>query len=645
MDTPREERKPIKNQLNQIPDKPGVYLMKNKSGRVIYVGKAINLKKRVRSYFLGNQQTPKEKVMVPRIDNIETIVTDSELEALILENNLIKKYRPKYNVNLKDDKNYPYLKVTTEEKFPRVVIARQMGKNGRHFGPYPNTGAARETIKLLRKVFPVRTCKGETPGKGGNKRPCLNYYINRCLAPCNDKVSYNEYREMMNQVIQVLEGKAEILLNQLEEKMNTAAYGMQFERAAEYRNQKNALEKIMEKQKIVSGRQEDYDIVALYSQQDQGEACVQTYYIRGGKMIGRNNYRVNVSYSEKEGTLLASFLKQYYQDLDVVPKQVLLSHNIDETEAEVIRQWLSEKRGSKVEIRRPQRGEKAHLMNMALKNARLEMENYETSQAKQRKLTEGALKELALRLSLPEIPFRLEGYDISHIQGYGTVASMVVFEGGKPKKDAYRRFRIRRVSKPDDYTALFEALERRFERAKREEQEMMQVSEAVVENYDNSDSSESENIENGAKFSILPDLLVIDGGKGQLNSALSAMGKTGYAHIPVIALAKNEEKVYIPGQPNAAPFNPNSEALKLLQQVRDEAHRFAVSYHRKTRKQETLRSELDHVPGIGEKRKYELYRVYTSLNEIRKASVEDLAKIPAMNRKVAQKLKAYLEEE
>ncbi|ACB85602.1 excinuclease ABC subunit UvrC [Natranaerobius thermophilus] len=652
-------REDLQEKLANLPEKPGVYLMKSKQGRVIYVGKAINLKNRVRSYFNSGNKAVKVQVMTPKISDIETIVTDSELEALILENNLIKKYRPKYNVSLRDDKNYPYLKITTEEDYPRLIIARRMGKHGRYFGPYPNAGAVRETIKLLRKLFPVRTCKGETP-KNQGKRPCLNYFINRCLAPCNEKVSRDEYREMIQDIISVLEGKEEELLNELERKMNLAAEEMEFEKAAEYRNQKAALEKIRQKQKIVSERREDYDIIALgfeekiddTSDTDDSteEACVQIFYIRGGKLMGRNNFRVSTGALEGAEDMLTSFIKQYYAQALHVPKQILVSHPL--TEKELIESWLAEKREGKVEVKVPQRGEKYQLMNMAIKNAELELKQQELESEKERKMTEGALKELALKLSLSEIPFRVEGYDISHTQGEETVASMVVFEGGKSKKKDYRKFRIRTTAGPDDFKAMEEVLRRRFHRAKKEEQEYLMAAETKQDSeYDaregNKDNisqynSGTEYSEYDFKFAVLPDLIVIDGGKGQLSSAVKVMEEVGYSQIPVISLAKREEEIFVPERSTSLKFPSNSEALKLLQRIRDEAHRFAVSYHRKSRGKATLTSLLDEVPEIGSRRKKELFEHYSSLNEIKQASIDELANLPSMNKKAAKNLVTYL---
>ena len=629
----------LSDKLANITDKPGVYLMKNENSKVIYVGKAVNLKNRVRSYFNSGNQNVKVQVMVPKIADIDTIVTDSELEALILENNLIKKYRPKYNVNLRDDKNYPYLKISTEEKFPRLLVRRSTGKQGRYFGPYPNAGAVRETIKLLRKLFPVRTCKGETP-KNQGKRPCLNYFINRCKAPCNNKITEQEYRIMIDKIISVLEGKEGNLLKELQHNMNQAAEAMEFEQAAEYRKQKAALEKIRQKQKIVSERQEDYDIIALGTGeelQEESGACVQIFYIRAGKLMGRNNFRLSTGAAQDRQDMLTSFIKQYYSQAAEIPKQILVSHPLNEQE--LIESWLAAEREGKAEIKVPQRGEKYQMMKMAIKNAELELNQTELDSEKERRMTEGALKELALRLSLSEIPFRLEGYDISHTQGQGTVASMVVFEGGKSKRDDYRKFKIRTTDGPDDYKAMAEVLTRRLNRAKREERELYQVSEKLTENdeYDAGAKDVSE-----LKFAVLPDLIVIDGGKGQLNSAIKVLEESGYEHIPIISLAKQEEEVYVPGKSETMKFPSDSEALKLLQRVRDEAHRFAVTYHRKTRGKVNLSSVLDEIPEIGPKRKQELYENYGSLQDIKNAGVEELANLSSMNKKAAQNLISHL---
>ncbi len=610
-----------KDKLASLPSKTGVYLMKDSRGKVIYVGKAINLKNRVRSYFNEGHKTVKEMAMVPHIKSVDTIVTDSEVEALILENNLIKKYRPKYNVNLKDDKSYPYLKVTTEETFPRLIISRQLSKQGRYFGPYPNAGAARETIRLLRKLFPVRTCKGTKP-KNRHNRPCLNYYINRCLAPCSEKVSSESYREMIDKIIAVLEGKEGGLLSELQKQMDQAASAMDFERAAEYRDQKQALEKIREKQKIVSDRREDHDIIAIHAEGDRG--CAQIYYIRGGKLMGRNNFIMATGKGDQTD-ILTSFLKQYYDSAQVIPKEILVSHPIKDQP--VIEEWLYHKRGGKVQIKVPQRGDKYQLMNMAMTNARLELENdtlAELNQEKQRKLIEGALKELALKLGLSELPYRIEGYDISHTQGQGTVGSMVVFEGGEPVNREYRKFKIRTVHQPDDYQAMAEMLERRLLRAQKEQKDRQQDDSVDL------------------KFAVLPDLIVIDGGKGQLSRALQVLKETGFDHIPMIALAKREEEIYVPNQGEPLRLPAHSEALKLIQRLRDEAHRFAVTYHRTTRTKTGFHSLLDEIPEIGPRRKQELFNAFESLEAMKEASIEELCRLPSMNQKAAQNLLSHL---
>ncbi|UMZ72643.1 excinuclease ABC subunit UvrC [Natranaerofaba carboxydovora] len=607
----------LQDKLGTLPDKPGVYLMKNEADKVIYVGKAINLKNRVRSYF-GSNQTIKERVLVPKIADIETIVTDSELEALILESNLIKRYRPKYNINLKDDKNYPYLKISTEEDYPRLLLEREIKKEGKYFGPYPNAGAVRETIKLLRKLFPIRSCKKEVPNK--KYRPCLNYHIKRCIAPCSGKVPKEKYREMIDNIIMVLEGKEDELIDELQQKMDEASTNLEFEKAAEYRNQQNALKRIVEKQKIISGRRDDQDYLAISSNNEK-EAIVQIFYVRGGKLVGKDSFSVLPGKADSPGEILTGFVKQYYNQAAVIPGEIFISHPIGDHS--IIESWLKEKRGAKVTIKVPKRGEKYQLMKMALNNAKLEVEKIradEEREEKEEKMTGGALKELAGYLELEELPVRIECYDISHIRGRETVASMVVFENGRPKKEDYRRFKLRDVIGIDDYDSMREVLSRRLKRLKRER-------------------TDEEDIDS---FDIVPDLIVIDGGKGQLNAAYGELEEHGFSsNITVISLAKEEEKVFVTGKKDPVKLPKNSEAQYLLQRIRDEAHRFAVTYHRKKRNKSGLSSELDDVKGVGPKRKKALLLNFGSLDKLKEASLEELEKVPAMDKKSAQNLYDY----
>lgn len=609
--------------IGTLPEKPGVYLMKDKKAKVIYVGKARSLKSRVSSYFQKAHHTPKEKVMVPRIYDVETIVTDSELEALILESNLIKRHRPKYNINLKDDKSYPYLKITVEEDFPRLVLTREMDNRGKFFGPYPGAGSVRETIRLLRKLFPLRVCKKRDPGK--NKRPCLNFHINRCIAPCSGEISPDRYREMIDNIVMVLEGKADNLIKDLQEKMEKAAENMEFEKAADYRNQVTALKRIIENQKIISTRREDQDYIALYFRDDK-EAVAQLFYVRGGKLVGKDSFPLIPGEGDSPRETLTGFIKQYYNQASMIPREILTSHEVEERS--IIETWLKENKGSKVTVKTPKRGEKFQLMKMALNNARLELEKIEAEEnykGKNQQMTTGALKELADYLDMDELPERIECYDVSHLRGKETVASMVVFEEGQPKKEDYRRFKLNNVPGVDDYEAIGEVLERRLKKL----------------NFNLDENREKSLVDS---FESIPDLIIIDGGKGQLNRAIFEVESRGITGIPVASLAKEEEKVFLAGKKDPVALPKDSWAQYLLQRIRDEAHRFAVSYHRKRREKDTFTSELDKIKGIGPKRKKELLLNFGSVDELKNASLDDLINIPAMDKKSAENLYNYFNE-
>lgn len=614
----------LSDKIKNIPPRPGVYLFKDADGRVIYVGKAVSLKNRVRSYFqAGAKQAPKVKAMLRRAVDLDYIVTDSEMEALILENNLIKKHRPKYNVLLKDDKTYPYIKVTVQEEFPRVHITRRVVKDGaRYFGPFTHVGAVNETLRLLKKIFPLRTCKQREPAP--RDRPCLNYHIRRCLGPCCNLVERPAYRETVNEVVLFLEGRQEDLTKRLRQRMEQAAENLEFEKAAELRDQLLAVEKIVERQKVVSTDLVDQDVIAMARGFD--EACLTVFFIRGGKLIGREQYFLEGTDTLERGEVMATFVQQFYNQTEVVPAEILLSEEIGG--APLIAAWLSELRGSKVNIKVPKRGDKHKLVAMAAQNALLSLEQTQLERQAGRQAVDGALAELMAALGLAEPPRRMECYDISNIQGTETVASMVVFEDGKPAKDQYRRFKIRTVEGSNDFASMKETLSRRLSRA-REEQAQVEGGELAA---------------NRAKFTRLPDLIIIDGGKGQLSAAREAMLEQGFAHIPAFGLAKEEELLFAPGRPDPIRLPGESRGLQMLQRLRDEAHRFAATYHRKLRTRRNLKSVLDEIEGIGAVRRRELYKAYKSLDAIKQASPAELAKVPGMNIKAAEAVYRFFRE-
>lgn len=614
----------LADKIKNIPPRPGVYIYKDADGQVIYVGKAVSLKNRVRSYFqAGAKQVPKVKAMLRRAADLEYIVTDSEMEALILENNLIKEHRPKYNVLLKDDKTYPYIKVTVQERFPRVHITRRVVKDGaRYFGPFTYVGAVNETLRLLKKIFPLRTCKQREPAP--RDRPCLNYHIRRCLGPCCNLVEPAAYRETANEVVLFLEGRQEVLMKRLRQRMEQAAENLEFEKAAELRDQLLAVEKVVERQKVVSTDLVDQDVIAMARGFD--EACLTVFFIRGGKLIGREHYFLEGTDTLERGEVMATFVQQFYNQTEFVPAEILLSEEI--ADAQLIAAWLDELRGSKVNIKIPKRGDKHKLVEMAAQNALLSLEQSQLERQAGREAVDGALAELMAALGLEQPPRRLECYDISNIQGTETVASMVVFEDGRPAKDQYRRFKIRTVEGPNDFASMKETLNRRLSRAK-EEQAQVEAGELAA---------------NRAKFTRLPDVIIIDGGKGQLSAAREAMLEQGFAYIPTFGLAKEEELLFAPGRPDPIRLPRESRGLQMLQRLRDEAHRFAITYHRKLRTQRNLKSVLDEIEGIGAVRRRELYKAYKNLEAIKQASVEDLAKVPGMNTKAAEAVYRYFRE-
>ena len=585
----------VREKLKLLPENPGVYIMKNAAGKIIYVGKAVVLKNRVRQYFQSQRNhTPKVRAMVANVADFEFIMTASEVEALILECNLIKKHRPRYNISLKDDKSYPYVKVTLQDAFPRVYLTHRITKDGaRYFGPYTNVTAVHESLKLLRRLFPLRNCKTL------QDRPCLEYHIHRCLAPCVGKVDKEEYDEMIRSVLLFLEGRTEAVERELEARMKAAAADYQFELAARLRDQLAAVKKVAEKQNIVTGAG-DQDAIGM-ARAAVG-ACVQVFFIRSGKMIGREHFLLQGSEDESDEALLAAFLQQYYHRATFIPREILLPMEI--AERELLETWLAEKKNAAVQILVPQRGTKHDIVAMAASNAEKFLADEAAKIQQANAQTLGAVEELGKYLGLKKLPNRMECFDISHIQGSETVASMVVFEGGLPKKSDYRRFKIQSTEgKPDDFLSMREVTQRRY-----------------------GDLPEDE----------LPDLIVIDGGKGQLSSALAIIRGAGHKDVPVVGLAKQFELVFREGESDPVVLPRHSQALYLIERIRDEAHRFAITYHRNLRGKRNLVSVLDHIVGIGPTRRKALWSTFGTLAKIKAASVDELAAAPGMNRPAAE---------
>lgn len=612
------ERPPLAEKAAKLPEQPGVYIYRDAAGTVLYVGKAVSLRARVRSYFTG-AQPDKVQAMLAKAADLDFIVTASETEALILESNLIKEHRPHYNIILKDDKSYPFIKVTVNEEFPRVFLTRRQVKDGaRYFGPYPSGAAVNETLRVLKKIFPLRSCS-QTRFK--NRRPCLNYHIGRCLGPCTGNVSPERYQAMVREVCLFLEGRHEDLVKKLAAQMDEAAAELQFERAAELRDQLQAMEKVMARQNIVSTKLEDQDAVALARDGNRGEVVVLE--IRGGKLLRQGHLTVRGIEDQDDAAVLTAFIKQYYGEAAFVPPEVLLPV-VPGDDAAAIEKWLSERRGGRVHLRAPRRGRKKELVRMAAENAALLQEQFRLERS-----GGAALAELSAVLGLPEPPARLEAFDISNIQGRDTVASMVVFEDGRPSPSAYRRFKIQTVEGPNDFASMEEVVTRRFTRAL-EEQALVKTGELSARR---------------AKFLPLPDLVLIDGGKGQLGVAHAAMIRLGFGGVRVFGLAEEEELLFAPGRPDPVPVPPDSAAQYLLQRLRDEAHRFAITYHRQEHIKTSLKSLLDEIVGIGPKRRRALLRAFPSLEAIQRAGVNDLAAVPGMTRPAAEAVRRFFRKE
>ncbi|HML97980.1 MAG TPA: excinuclease ABC subunit UvrC [Tepidiformaceae bacterium] len=621
----------IRKQLAALPARPGVYLMRNAEGEVIYVGKAAKLKDRVRSYFGSpHMMEPKTRALRAQIDDFEYIVVGNAGEALILEATLIKRHQPFFNIRLKDDKRYPYLKVDIQNPWPRVYITRRIEKDGaRYFGPYASAGSVRATLDLTKKLFPWRSCTKEITGK--DARPCLDYYIKRCIAPCTAYCTKEEYDEVIEQVILFLEGKADDVLRRLRKQMDDAAGQMEYERAAQIRDQLKAIERTVERQMVSTTRKEDVDIFGLARDGDQ--ACVQVFFVRGTQMIGRDTFVVEGVRDEPDSAVLTNFLLQYYEGAQYIPRLVAIPSEADDRGA--MEELLTEKRGTLVEVRVPERGEKRRLVELATENAKEALALMRVKWMADANKTEQALEQLREELSLPAIPRRIECYDNSNIQGTNPVSSMVVFLDGKPAPNQYRKFKVRTVEGANDFATMQEVLRRRFGRhaARRADAEGPGAG---------GPAPAGEQPLAGSEAWDLPDLVIIDGGKGQLGAAVQVMRELGVYEIPAVGLAKRFEELFVPDEDEPVVLPRNSEALYLVQRIRDEAHRFAITYHRQVRGKSSIQSALDTIPGIGPKRKKALLKKFGSVKQIREADVEEIAATVGFTKALAEKVKAEL---
>lgn len=602
----------IQEELKKLPARPGVYIMHDENDHIIYVGKAVSLKNRVRQYFqTSRNKGVKIEQMVTHIRRFEYIVTDSELEALVLECNLIKEHHPKYNTMLMDDKTYPFIKVTTGEAFPRVVLSRKMQKDkARYFGPYTSSQAVRDTIDLIHKLYHLRSCSRSLPRDIGKERPCLNYHIKQCDAPCQGYISQEEYGKSVNEVLKFLNGNYDAVLKDLEEKMNAASEALEFERAIEYRELISSVKKVAQKQKITDSSGEDRDVLAVASH--EGDAVVQVFFIRGGRLIGRDHFYLRITDGESPSEILNSFIMQYYAGTPFIPGELMLQAEVEDRE--VLEEWLTSKRGQKVAIRVPKKGTKEKLVELAQENARLVLFRDRERIKREEGRTIGAVKEVAALLGLNEI-VRMEAYDISNTNGFESVGSMVVYERGRPKRNDYRKFRIKGIRGADDYGSMREVLTRRFTHGLKEREESEEL----------------------GKFTVFPDLIMMDGGKGQVNVALEVLDSL-HLDIPVCGMVKDDHHrtrgLYYNNV--EIPIDRSSEAFRLITRIQDEAHRFAIEYHRQLRGKGQVHSILDDIEGIGPARRKALMKNYAGLDEIRAASVEELAKIPSMNEKAAE---------
>ncbi len=673
----------IQSVLNSLPHTPGIYLMKDAEGTILYVGKAISLYNRVRSYFQESTDlSPKNRSMVAKIDDIEYVVVKNEVEALVLESNYIKQYRPKYNVLMRDDKSYPYIKVALAEDFPRVYRVRSFHRDGnRYFGPYTNSGAVDSTLDLLNKLFAFRTCRydastwsaprngSEEEGKNFKQkllpRPCTQYYIHRCIAPCVAYATREEYDAVIQQVILFLEGKHDEVVKALQGKMQEAAENLNFEEAARIRDRIQAVERVLEKQRIIHTEgQDDQDVVAFASSDD--ETCAMAFFFRNGKLIGREFFILQGTRESSSGEIMTSFLQQFYESSPHIPPEILVEAEPDDRA--VIQTWLREKRGGAVSIVMPKRGEKVRLIEMVQQNAKEVLEQQRIKWLTDSQKTQMALEELQAALNLAAPPYRIECYDISNTQGTNSVGAMVVFEAGRPKNSEYRRFKIKTVEGPNDFASHQEVLRRRFRHVARNQQG---ETGAVVEDADDTDNiNDTDNTEiseiedsNGMPETLdgtngteqgqegqrvqldhdwaMPDLIIIDGGKGQLSAAMEVLQEL-HIDVPTVGLAKENEEIFTPGSPDPIILPRTSQSLYMVQRIRDEAHRFGITYHRKLRSNRTFKSVLDEIPGIGPKRKQALMKHFGSVRAISAASIDDLAALDGMTRDAAEKVKEYI---
>ena len=645
--------------LRRLPTSPGVYLMKNAAGRVLYVGKADSLRGRVRSYF-GARGPEDARIghMVTEVANVEYIVTDTVSEAYLLESNLIKEHRPRFNIRLRDDKSYPFVKITLGEDFPRIVRTRKLARDGsRYFGPYASASSVDETLKLLRKIFPFRTCNLDIPeGKRVLERPCLLYFINRCQGPCIQAIEKAPYRETIGQIVDFLDGRQEPIAAQLRREMEDHSDALRFEQAASTRDKLRAVERTMEQQKMAAFSREEHDVIGLAREED--EACVQVLQVRNGKLIGREHFIVEGARHVDDPAVLGSFLQQYYANTDAVPRALLSP--LMPAAADDLAAYLADRRGVKVTISVPERGEKRRLVALATQNAVEALARERAEWLADAAKRDEALTGLADALSLPKPPARIECYDMSNIQGTSAVGSMVVFIDGRPEPKEYRRFRIRSGDTPDDFRMMAEVLRRRFSRVSKLRAETGALSLAAV-GADEAPQGDSElppdldpdagpvepNGDAGPREAAwaVPDLVIVDGGRGQLSAAVGAVNELGVTDVPLAGLAKRFEELFVPGRPDPIVLPRRSQALYLVQRIRDEAHRFAITYHRDVRGKKALRSELDEIEGIGPGRKKALLKRFGSVRRIKEATVDEVADTPGISRDLAERLKAHLARE
>ncbi len=610
----------FERRLLAAPDRPGVYIMKDARGNVLYVGKASVLSNRLRTYFGSPSNLPnKTRRMLGQLDDFECIVTDTEAEALILENTLIKRHRPRYNARLKDDKTYPYLKIALNEEFPRVYITRRVFNDGaRYFGPFATAGTVRKTMDLVKRLFPYRSCTKTITGK--DPRPCLEYFINRCVAPCTGYATKEDYNRVIQQVVLFMEGDTEAVTQDLQDNMQKASDNLEFERAAVLRDRMRSVERVAEEQriKVDANPVSDMDVIALA--QENQETWVEVFFVRHNKLIGRDHFFMEGAQEDDPGLVIGQFIKQFYQSASEIPPRILVQHPLEEEG--LIRDWLQGLRGKGVRIVLPRRGQHKKLINLVAENASQGLNQYRVRWLDKADIIQSAMSELQEELSLPTDLRRMECYDISHIQGTNTVASMVVFEDGAPKPAHYRRFRIKSVEGVDDFESMREVLRRRFNR-------MAEVRAKQKQQDEDSQRSTDET------WGVFPDLVLIDGGKGQLSAALEVLLEMGLDNVPLASLAKENEWLFVPHTPEPIILPRDSQALYLVQRIRDEAHRFAITYHRNLRSKSSLRSPIDSVNGIGPKRKRMLMRKFGSLNGIKQASVDEIAAVPGMTRSLA----------